>query len=162
MDKKTISIVSILVVVVAVIAFILIVNNNQTSQNNMPQEENNNQTQDNSKNQGVKIETLKEGSGQEAKTGDTVTVDYVGTLEDGTKFDSSIDRGKTFELTLGEGSVIEGWEVGVLGMKVGEKRRLTIPAEFGYGPRDITDGVGNVIIPANSTLIFEVDLLGIN
>ncbi len=106
--------------------------------------------------QGMKIETLQEGSGVECKTGDTVVVNYVGTLEDGTKFDSSIDRGETFSFTLGENRVIQGWELGVLGMKVGEKRKLTIPPELGYG----NQAIGN-IIPANSTLIFEVDLVEI-
>jgi FKBP-type peptidyl-prolyl cis-trans isomerase len=106
--------------------------------------------------QGMKIETLQEGSGEECKTGDAVVVNYVGTLEDGTKFDSSIDRGETFSFTLGENKVIQGWELGVLGMKTGEKRKLTIPPELGYG----NQAIGN-IIPANSTLIFEVDLVEI-
>lgn len=107
--------------------------------------------------QGMKVEILKEGTGAEAKKGDTVTVHYTGTLENGTKFDSSVDRGQPFPFTLGENRVIQGWELGVLGMKVGEKRKLTIPPELGYG----NQAVGGVI-PANSTLIFEVELLGIN
>lgn len=106
--------------------------------------------------QGMKIEILKQGAGAESKTGDTVTVNYVGTLENGTKFDSSIDRNEPFPFTLGENRVIQGWELGVLGMKVGEKRRLTIPPELGYGSQSVGD-----IIPANSTLIFEVELLDI-
>ena len=106
---------------------------------------------------GMKIEVLTEGTGDESKKGDKVTVDYVGTLENGTKFDSSIDRGIPFSFTLGENRVIQGWELGVLGMKVGEKRRLTIPSDLGYGEF----GAGD-IIPANATLIFEVSLLGIN
>jgi len=106
--------------------------------------------------QGMKVEVLKQGSGAESKTGDTVSVHYVGTLENGTKFDSSIDRGQAFEFKLGENRVIQGWELGVKGMKVGEKRKLTIPPELGYG----SQAIGN-IIPANSTLIFEVELLGI-
>jgi FKBP-type peptidyl-prolyl cis-trans isomerase len=105
----------------------------------------------------VKIEVLKEGTGEVSKKGDTLTVDYVGTLTDGTKFDSSIDRGTPFSFTLGQNRVIQGWEQGMLSMKVGEKRRLTIPASLGYGSR----GAGG-IIPPNATLIFEVDLLKIN
>jgi len=107
--------------------------------------------------QGMKVEVQKEGAGAEAKKGDTVTVHYTGTLTDGTKFDSSVDRGEPFPFTLGQNRVIQGWELGVLGMKVGEKRKLTIPPELGYG----NQAVGGVI-PANATLIFEVELLGIN
>ena len=106
--------------------------------------------------QNMKIETLQEGAGEPAKAGDTVTVNYVGTLENGTKFDSSIDRGQPFEFTLGQNSVIQGWEQGVVGMKVGEKRRLTIPPGLAYGE----NGAGD-IIPPNATLIFEIDMLGI-
>ncbi len=105
---------------------------------------------------GVQIEILKVGVGAIAKNGDTVAVHYVGTLENGTKFDSSIDRGVPFEFHLGAGQVIPGWEIGVEGMKVGEKRKLTIPSELAYGQR----GAGNMI-PPNATLIFEVELLGI-
>lgn len=111
--------------------------------------------------QELKIEILKEGSGEEAKTGNTVTVNYTGMLTNGTKFDSSVDPAfghvEPFPFTLGENRVIQGWELGVKGMKVGEKRKLTIPAELGYGDR----AIGNMI-PANSTLIFEVELLKIN
>jgi len=107
--------------------------------------------------QGMKVEILQQGSGEVAKAGDTVTVNYVGNLQNGTKFDSSIDRGQTFQLTLGQNSVIKGWELGVTGMKVGEKRRLTIPPELAYGAQ----GAGGVI-PPNATIIFEIDLLGIN
>lgn len=107
--------------------------------------------------QTVKIETLQEGSGEASKTGDLVTVHYTGTLENGTKFDSSVDRGTPFGFTLGENRVIQGWELGVLGMKVGEKRKLTIPPELGYG----SQGAGE-LIPPNATLLFEVELLKIN
>jgi peptidylprolyl isomerase len=105
----------------------------------------------------VKIEVLQEGTGEVSKTGDTITVHYVGTLTDGTKFDSSVDRGQPFSFTLGENRVIQGWEQGLLNMKVGEKRRLTIPSSLGYG----SYGAGGVI-PPNATLIFEVELLKIN
>jgi len=98
---------------------------------------------------------LKEGSGEIAENGDNVEVDYVGTLLDGTQFDSSIDRGKSFYFTLGSGEVIQGWDQGVLGMKVGEKRKLIIPSALGYGSRAVST------IPANSVLVFEVELLSI-
>lgn len=106
--------------------------------------------------QGMKVEILKEGSGAEAKAGNTVSVHYTGTLTNGSKFDSSVDRGEPFEFILGARRVIEGWDLGVAGMKVGEKRKLTIPPEMAYGDR----AVGG-IIPANSTLIFDVELLGV-
>jgi FKBP-type peptidyl-prolyl cis-trans isomerase len=104
----------------------------------------------------VKIETLTPGNGDEAKIGDTLSVHYTGTLTDGKKFDSSRDRGEPFEVTLGQRRVIAGWEMGLKGMKVGEKRRLTIPPDLGYGAK----GAGGVI-PPNATLIFEVELLAI-
>jgi len=91
-----------------------------------------------------------------AKKGDTVSAHYVGTLENGTKFDSSVDRGTPFEFSLGAGQVIPGWDIGVEGMKVGEVRRLGIPSALAYGSR----GAGEAI-PPNSNLIFEVQLLGI-
>lgn len=106
--------------------------------------------------QGVKIEILKKGAGEAAKNGDIVSVHYTGTLENGTKFDSSVDRGVPFEFTLGAGQVISGWDIGVEGMKIGEVRKLTISSELAYG----ASGAGNSI-PPNATLIFEVRLLGI-
>ena len=105
----------------------------------------------------LKIETLKDGTGEECKNGDTVSVHYTGTLTDGTKFDSSLDRGQPFSFRLGAGQVIKGWDLGVLGMKVGEQRRLVIPSELGYGAA----GAGGGKIPSNATLIFEVELLEI-
>ena len=106
----------------------------------------------------MKVEILKEGTGEASKNGDNVSVHYVGTLEDGTKFDSSVDRGIPFSFPLGAGQVIKGWDLGVLGMKVGEKRKLTIPANLAYGETGTPGGP----IPPNATLIFEVELLGIN
>ena len=101
------------------------------------------------------IEDEKIGTGNEAKSGDTVTVHYVGTLTDGTIFDASRKRGDTgFTFVLGAGEVIKGWDQGVAGMKVGGKRKLTIPSDLAYGNR----AVGGVI-PANATLVFEVELL---
>ncbi len=108
--------------------------------------------------QNMKVEIVKVGSGQAAKSGDMVTVNYTGTLTDGTKFDSSLNPGRTpFPFTLGQNLVIQGWELGVLGMKVDEKRKLTIPPELAYG----TDGRPPVI-PPSATLIFEVELLKIS
>lgn len=104
----------------------------------------------------LKIEELKAGTGAEAKAGQQVSVHYTGWLTDGKKFDSSVDRGQPFKFQLGGGQVIQGWDKGVAGMKVGGKRKLTIPPAMGYGER----GAGGVI-PPNATLIFEVELLGV-
>ena len=96
------------------------------------------------------------GKGAVAKAGDQVSVHYVGTLMDGTEFDSSRSRGKPFDFPLGKGRVIKGWDQGVAGMKVGGKRKLTIPPDLAYGPRGAPPK-----IPPNSTLQFEVELLGV-
>lgn len=104
----------------------------------------------------MKIEDEVIGTGAETKKGDRVTVHYTGWLTDGTKFDSSVDRGQPFGFNLGAGEVIAGWDQGVAGMKVGGKRRLTIPADLGYGDR----GAGGVI-PPGATLVFDVELLSI-
>src|SRR5438309_8228633 len=103
---------------------------------------------------GLKYVELKEGTGDEAKAGQTVEVHYTGWLKDGTKFDSSKDRDEPFKFKLGAGKVIKGWDEGVVGIKVGGKRKLIIPPELGYGKR----GAGNVI-PPNAELTFEVELL---
>jgi FKBP-type peptidyl-prolyl cis-trans isomerase len=103
----------------------------------------------------VTIEDLVVGTGKEAKSGDIVVVNYKGTLENGTQFDSSYDRGEPLTTSIGEGRVIKGWDEGIPGMKVGGKRKLTIPPELGYGDRDMGS------IPPNSTLIFEVELVDV-
>ena len=104
----------------------------------------------------LEIKTTQEGTGErQVKKGDTISVHYTGRLVDGTKFDSSVDRGVPFTFTIGQGMVIQGWEQGFMGAKVGEKRTLTIPSELGYGSR----AVGT--IPANSTLVFDVELVAI-
>lgn len=105
---------------------------------------------------GLEYIDTKEGTGAIPKTGQNVSVHYTGTLKDGTKFDSSVDRGQPFSFTIGVGQVIKGWDEGVATMKVGGKRRLIIPSNLGYGER----GAGNVI-PPNSELHFDVELLGI-
>jgi FKBP-type peptidyl-prolyl cis-trans isomerase len=154
MDKKNILIggLVLLIVIIGIIYF--------SMQPKNPPQNQQNQNRQNSNTfdiQGMKVEILQQGSGAAAKSGDKATVDYVGTLQNGTKFDASADHGGPFTFTLGENRVIQGWELGVTGMKVGEKRKLTIPPELAYG----SQGAGNVI-PPNSTLIFEVTLQGIN
>jgi FKBP-type peptidyl-prolyl cis-trans isomerase FkpA len=106
---------------------------------------------------GLQIEELVVGTGAAAASGQKVSVHYTGWLTNGTKFDSSKDRNEAFVFGLGRGQVIRGWDEGVQGMKVGGKRKLTIPPELGYGSR----GAGGVI-PPNATLVFEVELLAVN
>ena len=106
---------------------------------------------------GLKYEDIAEGDGDIATAGQMVTVHYTGWLTDGNKFDSSKDRNDPFKFKLGAGNVIRGWDEGVAGMKIGGTRKLTIPANLGYGAQ----GAGGVI-PPNATLVFEVELLEIN
>ena len=106
---------------------------------------------------GLQYVDIEEGTGEMPQTGQTVTVHYTGTLENGLKFDSSVDRGQPFNFKIGVGQVIQGWDEGVGTMKVGGKRKLIIPSDLGYGAR----GAGGVI-PPNATLLFDVELLGVN
>jgi len=149
MDKTLIIILVIIAVLVGVGFYVF----------NKPAEINNqNQNMQNTTQPELKIEILKEGTGEEAKVGDNIVVNYTGTFENGEKFDSSLNPGREpFPYTLGQNMVIKGWEMGLLGMKVGEKRKLTIPYELAYGEAGRPPQ-----IPAKSTLIFEIDMLSIN
>ena len=104
----------------------------------------------------LQIEKLVEGTGATPKKGDRVSVHYTGRFMDGTKFDSSVDRGQPFQFVLGAGQVIRGWDLGVATMKVGDKVKLTIPPDLAYGSNGYPGA-----IPPNSTLVFEVELLGV-
>jgi FKBP-type peptidyl-prolyl cis-trans isomerase len=103
----------------------------------------------------LRIEDICIGSGKEVKSGDTISINYKGTLLDGTEFDSSYKRNQAFSTKIGVGQVIKGWDQGIVGLKEGGKRKLTIPADLAYG------AVAKSTIPANSTLVFEVELMGI-
>ncbi|MDP2676147.1 MAG: FKBP-type peptidyl-prolyl cis-trans isomerase [bacterium] len=130
-----------------------------TQENAMPEENKNDSTpasSEGAKEVEMQIAIIQEGSGNGAQKGDVVTVHYTGWLQDDTKFDSSVDRGTPFNFVLGAGEVIPGWDAGVLGMKVGEVRKLTIPPELAYGERGIPGA-----IPPNATLIFTVEMLAI-
>lgn len=105
---------------------------------------------------GLRYEEIECGDGEEAQKGDTLEVHYEGRLEDGTKFDASRDHGSTFEFQVGAGQVIQGWDEGLIGMKIGGKRKLTIPPELGYGAAGAPPA-----IPPNSTLVFEIELVDI-
>jgi peptidylprolyl isomerase len=105
---------------------------------------------------GLEYTDIQVGDGASPQNGQLVTVHYTGTLTDGSKFDSSRDRGQPFKFTIGRGMVIKGWDEGVLTMKVGGRRKLVIPSDLGYGPRGYPG-----VIPPNATLVFDVELLGV-
>ena len=158
-NKKNMMVVWVLIVLVVIagLIFITIKYKSPVSQNvQTGQEQNTNM--DNT--QGVKVTILKEGTGDVAKSGDTVAMNYTGTLADGTVFDSNVDAKfkhvQPLIFTIGAGQVIKGWDVGIAGMKVGEQRKLEIQPDFAYG----ATGAGGVI-PPNATLTFDVELLGI-
>jgi len=151
---KKILIIFLVFILFAVI--IILTQNNKINKDMDPILDNNDEQVNNVENNKLKIEVLNEGQGQAAKNGDNVFVHYTGTLEDGTKFDSSLDRGVPFDFILGTGQVIQGWDLGVLGMKIGEKRKLIISSDLAYGENGIPGA-----IPPNATLIFEVELLEI-
>ena len=104
----------------------------------------------------LQIEELQVGTGAEAKSGQSVSVHYTGTLTNGSKFDSSRDRNEPFDFQLGAGMVIKGWDQGVAGMKVGGRRKLTIPSDLAYGDRGMSS-----VIPPKATLLFDIELLSI-
>lgn len=156
MNRNEMIAVAVAVVVVAIILLIGILNtvfNNGASEQNVAVETNINMEQVHGT--GLITKDIIVGEGEEAVAGLAVTTHYTGTLDDGTVFDSSVSRGAPFSFTLGTGQVIQGWDLGIAGMKVGGKRELTIPANLAYGDRAIGT------IPAGSTLHFEVELLGV-
>mgnify|MGYP000373698188 CR=1 FL=1 len=152
----------ILIVILVVLGLVYItINKNKIPERTETSGQGDNINMENTQNiTGVKITILKEGSGDAAKAGDVVAMNYTGALLDGKVFDSNVDpkfeHVEPFVFNLGAGQVIKGWDTGIVGMKVGEKRKLEIEPSFAYGDRAIGD-----LIPANSTLVFEVELLAI-
>ncbi len=153
-------------IVVSALFFVLLLNSNQKNMDSKTNNDNNEVVVDDQQDQTqqlqsagdveeLSIETLIKGEGKEVVSGDTIVVDYEGRFLDGVKFDSSYDRGEPFSFTIGQGSVIQGWEQGLVGMKVGEIRKLTIPSDLGYGPDDYSG------IPGGSALVFEIELIEI-
>lgn len=153
----------VLVVIIITVGIIISSNNSSNSQtinnsNSSSMRSTTSSTQSTqAANTGLIIEDLKVGDGTEVKSGQSATFHYTGTLEDGTKFDSSLDRGVPFTTKIGVGQVIAGWDQGIPGMKIGGKRKLTIPGNLAYGSR----GIPQAGILPNATLLFEVELLSI-
>jgi FKBP-type peptidyl-prolyl cis-trans isomerase len=140
---------------VAVVAYLLFGGQLMSFLNPQAINTDNQQTMTEENQQGIASQDIKTGEGDVAEAGDTLTVHYVGTLTDGRVFDSSVDRGTPFVFTLGTGQVIRGWDEGMEGMRVGGRRLLVLSPEYAYG----ASAVGS--IPANSTLVFEVELLNV-
>lgn len=149
MSDKATFITIIGIIIFSIGGFLLMNRNTQPTDTTMAKQNDKTETQATE----LKIEDIEEGTGETVESGDSVVIHYKGTLTDGSTFDSSYDRGEPFETQIGVGHVIEGWDKGVVGMKAGGKRKLTIPPEMGYGEQAVGP------IPANSTLIFEVELL---
>ncbi len=152
MDKKPLIIIVLVLIALSVLAFFVVVISKKTTSPNIVT--NIIAEVKNSQLQGLKIEVLTEGMGSETQKGDRVVVKYVGTFKDGTQFASSDDSQKPLTFVLGEKDVIKGWELGVLGMKVGEKRRLTVPSSLAYGKAGKPP-----LIPPNTSLIFDIELV---
>lgn len=156
MSKKEITILVIVLLLIASIPLYMLITKKPTTQPMSNDQTQNNTQQVASDSAQLKVEDIKVGEGREVKAGDTVVMNYKGTLADGTQFDSSYDRGQPFTTQIGVGQVIQGWDQGVPGMKVGGKRKLIIPGDLAYGSRGVPGA-----IPPNATLIFEVELLDI-
>lgn len=160
------SIIVILVIVVAVLSFMLVrdKNDEQVSDviNQVTQQTTTMATEQATQSiPGLDIKVVQPGTGAVAENGKTVAVHYTGKFTDGKVFDSSISRGEPIEFRLGAGMVIKGWDKGILGMKVGEKRILTISSDLAYGDAGITAPNGQVIIPEKATLVFDVELVDV-
>lgn len=159
------SIIIILVIVVAVLSFMLIKDKNDEQVSDVVNQLNQQATTTMATEQtvqsipGLDIKVVQPGTGAVAENGKTVAVHYTGKFTDGKVFDSSISRGEPIEFRLGAGMVIKGWDKGILGMKVGEKRILTISSDLAYGDAGITAPNGQVIIPEKATLVFDVELV---
>lgn len=153
---KLVGIIAVVIVAGVVLGYFLIMASPTSQQQSTTPIESTTMDVSPTKNPDFTVEDIAVGTGREVKSGDTVVMHYTGTLTDGTKFDSSLDRGTPFETPIGVGRVIRGWDEGVPGMKIGGKRKLTIPPDMGYGAAGAGDD-----IPPNSTLIFEVELLDI-
>jgi peptidylprolyl isomerase len=167
---RTAIVIIVIVLVIAAVAWLFFGNSKKSSNSTSTQQQTTTQSKetvpvDNFKKpvlsssttpDGLKIDVIQKGSGAAVKSGDTVSIDYIGELTDGTVFDSSYSRGTPFQTQIGTGQVIKGWDEGVVGMQVGEERRLTIPPALGYG----STGAG-ASIPPNATLVFDVTLRAI-